>query len=51
MSALRLAIDLLGLTEGDEIITEITFPIVKKAAYQKFKHPASRFAIVGVVDT
>ena len=34
--------------EPDEIITEITFPIVKKAAYQKFKHPASGFALVGV---
>jgi carbon-monoxide dehydrogenase medium subunit len=34
--------------EGDEIITEITFPIVKKAAYMKFKHPASGFALVGV---
>lgn len=34
--------------EDDEIITEIAFPIVKKAAYQKFKHPASGFALVGV---
>ena len=34
--------------EPDEIITEIAFPIVKKAAYQKFKHPASGFALVGV---
>ena len=34
--------------EPDEIITEISFPIVKKAAYQKFKHPASGFALVGV---
>jgi carbon-monoxide dehydrogenase medium subunit len=34
--------------EPDEIITEITFPIVKKAAYVKFKHPASGFALVGV---
>lgn len=34
--------------EPDEIITEITFPIAKKAAYQKFKHPASGFALVGV---
>jgi carbon-monoxide dehydrogenase medium subunit len=34
--------------EPDEIITEITFPIVKKAGYMKFKHPASGFALVGV---
>src|SRR5215475_4335349 len=34
--------------EGDEIITKVQFPIVQKAAYQKFKHPASGFALVGV---
>jgi carbon-monoxide dehydrogenase medium subunit len=34
--------------EPDEIITKISFPIVKKAAYEKFKHPASGFALVGV---
>ena len=34
--------------EPDEIITKIQFPIPKKAAYQKFKHPASGFALVGV---
>jgi carbon-monoxide dehydrogenase medium subunit len=34
--------------EADEIITKIQFPIAKKAAYQKFKHPASGFALVGV---
>src|SRR5262245_26248338 len=34
--------------EPDEIITKIQFPIAKKAAYQKFKHPASGFALVGV---
>ncbi len=34
--------------EADEIITKIQFPIPKKAAYQKFKHPASGFALVGV---
>ncbi len=32
----------------DEIITKISFPIAKKAAYQKFRHPASRFALTGV---
>jgi aerobic carbon-monoxide dehydrogenase medium subunit len=34
--------------EADEIITKISFPLAKKAAYQKFKHPASGFALVGV---
>ena len=34
--------------EPDEIITKVSFPIAKKAAYQKFKHPASGFALVGV---
>ena len=32
-----------------EIITAITFPVPKRAAYMKFKNPASRFAIVGVL--
>jgi carbon-monoxide dehydrogenase medium subunit len=31
-----------------ELITAIAFPIPKKAAYAKFKQPASRFALVGV---
>jgi carbon-monoxide dehydrogenase medium subunit len=35
--------------EPDEIITKVSFPLVKKAAYQKFKHPASGFALVGVL--
>jgi carbon-monoxide dehydrogenase medium subunit len=34
--------------EPDEIITKIQFPIAQKCAYQKFKHPASGFALVGV---
>jgi carbon-monoxide dehydrogenase medium subunit len=34
--------------EPDEIITKVSFPIAQKAAYQKFKHPASGFALVGV---
>jgi aerobic carbon-monoxide dehydrogenase medium subunit len=34
--------------EPDEIITKLSFPIAKKAAYEKFKHPASGFALVGV---
>ncbi len=32
----------------DEVITAIRFPIPKRAAYAKFKQPASRFAMVGV---
>ena len=34
--------------EPSEIITKVSFPIPKKAAYQKFKNQASRFALVGV---
>ena len=34
--------------EDGEIITKVSFPIAKKAAYEKFKHPASGFALVGV---
>jgi aerobic carbon-monoxide dehydrogenase medium subunit len=34
--------------EPDEIIREVSFPIPKKTAYQKFRNPASRFALVGV---
>jgi carbon-monoxide dehydrogenase medium subunit len=33
---------------SDEIITAVSFPIPKKAAYVKFPQPASRFALVGV---
>jgi carbon-monoxide dehydrogenase medium subunit len=32
----------------DEIVTAIKFPKPQAAAYQKFKNPASRYAIVGV---
>ncbi|MDH4191342.1 MAG: xanthine dehydrogenase family protein subunit M [Betaproteobacteria bacterium] len=31
-----------------EVITAVSFPVAKRAAYVKFKNPASRFAIVGV---
>ena len=34
--------------EPGEIITGVVFPVPKRAAYMKFKNPASRFAIVGV---
>jgi len=33
---------------ADEVITAVTFPVPKKAAYVKFPNPASRFALVGV---
>jgi carbon-monoxide dehydrogenase medium subunit len=31
-----------------ELITSVSFPVPQKAAYIKFKQPASRFALVGV---
>jgi carbon-monoxide dehydrogenase medium subunit len=31
-----------------ELIVSVTFPVPKKAAYEKFRNPASRFALVGV---
>src|SRR5690349_23272013 len=34
--------------EPAEIITKVSFPIPKRAAYQKFRNQASRFALVGV---
>jgi carbon-monoxide dehydrogenase medium subunit len=34
--------------EPDEIVTKVSFPLPKKAAYQKFRNPASRYALVGV---
>jgi carbon-monoxide dehydrogenase medium subunit len=34
---------------GDgELVTHVTFPAAKRAAYMKFKQPASRFALIGV---
>jgi aerobic carbon-monoxide dehydrogenase medium subunit len=36
-----------ALAEG-EIITAVSFPVPEKAGWQKFKQPASRFALVGV---
>jgi carbon-monoxide dehydrogenase medium subunit len=36
-----------ALEEG-EIITKIVFPIVARAAYSKFRNPASRYALAGV---
>jgi aerobic carbon-monoxide dehydrogenase medium subunit len=34
--------------EPGEIIAKVRFPIPQKAAYEKFRNPASRFALVGV---
>jgi carbon-monoxide dehydrogenase medium subunit len=34
--------------EDGEIIVKVRFPIPEKAAYEKFRNPASRFALVGV---
>jgi carbon-monoxide dehydrogenase medium subunit len=31
-----------------ELITAVSFPIPQKAAYEKYKQPASRFALIGV---
>ena len=36
-----------ALKDG-ELITAVRFPVPEKAAWQKFKQPASRFSIVGV---
>jgi carbon-monoxide dehydrogenase medium subunit len=35
--------------EPDEIITAVCFPVPEKAAYAKFPHPASKYAVVGVM--
>lgn len=34
--------------QSNEIITEVGFRIPQRAAYQKFPHPASKYAVVGV---
>ena len=34
--------------EPGELITAVSFPVPQRAAYVKFKQPASRFALVGV---
>jgi carbon-monoxide dehydrogenase medium subunit len=34
--------------EPDEIVTAVSFPVPEKSAYQKFRNPASRYAVVGV---
>ncbi len=35
--------------QAGELITGVSFPALQKAAYVKYKQPASRFALVGVV--
>ncbi|HSN93088.1 MAG TPA: xanthine dehydrogenase family protein subunit M, partial [Anaeromyxobacteraceae bacterium] len=35
--------------QPDEVIVSVRFPLPEKAAYAKFPHPASRFALVGVM--
>jgi len=35
--------------EPGELVTKVTFPVPKRAAYMKFPNPASRYAIVGVM--
>jgi len=37
-----------ALNDG-ELITSVSFPMAKRAAYMKFKQPASRFALIGVL--
>ena len=36
-----------ALKDG-EIITRVAFPVPNRAAYEKFRNPASRYAMVGV---
>lgn len=36
-----------ALEEG-ELVTSVSFPVPQRAAYLKFKQPASRFALIGV---
>lgn len=35
--------------EADEVITAVRFPVPQCSAYAKFAHPASKYAIVGVM--
>jgi len=34
--------------EADELIVAVEFPVPERAAYEKFRNPASRFALTGV---
>jgi carbon-monoxide dehydrogenase medium subunit len=35
--------------EPGELVVKVTFPAPKRAAYRKFRNPASRYAVVGVM--
>ena len=35
--------------EADEVITAVHFPVPERSAYAKFAHPASKYAVVGVM--
>ena len=35
--------------EPDEVVTRVRFAVPERAAWAKFQHPASRFAVVGVM--
>jgi carbon-monoxide dehydrogenase medium subunit len=35
--------------QADEVVVAVRFPVPEKAAYAKFPHPASRFALAGVM--
>jgi carbon-monoxide dehydrogenase medium subunit len=35
--------------EPDEILTAVHFPVPERSAYAKFAHPASKYAVVGVM--
>lgn len=35
--------------EGNEVITAVCFPVPERSAYAKFPHPASKYAVVGVM--
>jgi carbon-monoxide dehydrogenase medium subunit len=36
------------ILDEDEIVTQVSFPIIKNACYMKFPNPASRYAMAGV---
>jgi len=37
--------------EDGELVTSVSFPVPRRAAYMKFRNPASRYALVGVFVT
>ncbi len=36
------------MLEPDELIVAVEFPLAERAGYEKFRNPASHFALVGV---